>query len=66
MEHEIRPPAAGRDKTAPPSPGKAPGSTARKGFYLHTSGCGKESLFCGDVIKAGEIINGTSESKGNL
>ena len=68
MEHEIRP-AAGRDKTALPSPAKsqAPQPAKRGGpplFYLHPFGCGKESLFCGDVIKAGEIINGTSESKG--
>lgn len=55
-----------------PAAGKAPRlhspqrEAARQGFYLHTSGCGKKSLFCGDVIKAGEIINGTSESKGNL
>ncbi len=66
------PPAAGRDKAAPPSPGKAPRlhspqrEAARQGFCLYASGCGKEILFGRDVVQAGEVINGASESKRNL
>lgn len=42
------------------------GGAARQGFYLYASGCGKEILFGGDVVQAGEVINGASESKRNL